>query len=252
MVDSHCHILHGLDDGARSMEDSIWMARIAAQSGIDTIIATPHHRNGMFFNEAVRVRAEVAALNEELDRRSIPLRVCPGQEVAWNRTLLDELDGNKLVALNDTQYLLLELPHREWPKDLDAVLYELRIRGVRPVIAHPERHPAIMERPELALHLAEKGAVLQLTARSVLGMLGSKPQRTGFVLCEKGRIHLVASDSHRCTRGTAELAGAYRLLERKFGYEAVHAYRANAFSLLRNESVAPVRIQRKSWLRAWR
>lgn len=253
-VDSHCHILSGLDDGAQSLEDAVLMARIAIQSGIDTIIATPHHGNGMYVNASHRIRTGVEMLNAELRRLDLAVQILPGQEIAWSSSLLEELDENQLVPLNDTGYLLLELPDHEVPKRLEDFLYELQLRGLTTVIAHPERNSAIIDRPDTAERLVEQGAVLQLAAGSVIGRFGAKARRTSYKLCAKGLVHLIASDGHNNrTRCIASLIEAYRLLERKFGIALVDAYRYNARCLIHNEDMlrqAPY--DKKRWYQTWR
>lgn len=249
IVDSHSHILPELDDGAQSLEEAVAMARAAARSGTDAIIATPHHGDGRYENDARRIRASVERLNAELESMNISLRVLPGQEIAWNGALLEELDNQDLLSLNDSVYLLLELPHYEIPRSLDETIYELELRGYVPVIAHPERNLAIIDRPDQVRRLTELGAIMQVTAGSLLGKLGRKAERTAFYLCERGLAHLVASDGHNSLRSVSELADGYGLLERKFGTAFTEGLRLNARCLLnKQDRMIPVyRPSKRKW-----
>src|SRR5690606_38562796 len=126
-IDIHCHLLPGLDDGPDELELSLRMAQQAAEEGIHTIVATPHHANGIHENDAAKVMEHVQELNRELLRRDIPVRVLPGQEVRVHRTILDELSSGYLVLNPESRHMLLELPNSQLPHYFPDLLHELRI-----------------------------------------------------------------------------------------------------------------------------
>ena len=162
MIDLHCHILPGIDDGAKTMEDSITMAMAAYEEGIHTIVATPHHQNGRFINVKEMVIEKVEELNEELEIKGVPIKILPGQEVRIHGDLLEELSKGIAIGVgNTTNYLLIEFPSGHVPQFANQILYDLKVEGYRPVIVHPERNREIMENPSVLYELVKKGIFTQ-------------------------------------------------------------------------------------------
>ena len=197
MIDLHCHILPGIDDGAADLDDSIAMALQAAEDGVRVVCATPHIRH----DHDVRIAElgeRVDALNAELAHREILVRVAAGGEVA--ETAVDGLDDHelKVVSLGEGgRWVLLEPAPGPLGHTLLAAVLSLRSRGYRSVIAHPERHPSDDMRRRLSDLVAE-GALVQVTA----ALLEGGPAAHGVLwLAEAGLVHLVASDSHSSRAG---------------------------------------------------
>lgn len=195
MIDLHSHILHGLDDGARGLEESLAIAQAAVADGIDTLAATPHVRDD-YPTTAAAMGAAVAELREALAAAAIPLELHRGGEIALNR--LGALSDEELrgFALAGSRYLLLEFPYSGWPLDLPSQIFELQAAGFFPVLAHPERSPEVIASPERLAPLVAAGALVQVTAASLDGRLGRKTQRSGLELVRRGLAHLIASDAH--------------------------------------------------------
>lgn len=253
LIDTHCHILPGLDDGSQTLEQALQMAEIAIKNGIETIIVTPHHANGAYDNPAFAVRESLSALQEELAGRNMPLRLLPGQEIRIHAGLLDEWDQGQLLCLNQSEYILLEMPHSHIPDSIYDLLYELRIKNLHPVIAHPERNAEIIAEPDRARQLAEHGALLQLTAGSVIGMHGRTIRRLALSLCRQGIVHLLGSDAHNSARCISALAEAYRVLEDQLGSSYAEYYADNANRLVSGTSIVPRDSPRQSkrWYQFW-
>ncbi|MEG0679828.1 MAG: CpsB/CapC family capsule biosynthesis tyrosine phosphatase, partial [Carnobacterium sp.] len=156
MIDLHCHILPGIDDGAKTMEDSLAMAREAVAEGITHILATPHYKNGRWTNEKDSIIQGVAAVQQELNNRVIPLTLFPGQEVHIVGELLEDIAKNKIQFIDEgNQYLLIEFPTATIPAFTDSLFFNLQKTGVTPIIVHPERNHAILNDPTLLLKLVE-------------------------------------------------------------------------------------------------
>lgn len=227
MIDLHSHILHGLDDGPGRLEESLGIARAAVADGIVAIAATPHVRDD-YPTSAAAMGAAVAELREALATEEIPLTIHTGGEIALDR--LERVDEDELrrFGLAGSHYLLLEFPYRGWPLGLPTQMFELQAAGFVPVLAHPERNPEVIARPERLAPLIAAGAVVQVTAASLDGRLGKRPQRAGLELVRRGLAHLIASDAHTpAIRGVGMSAAAAELgdeeLARRLTVEAPQA-----------------------------
>ncbi|SEN49132.1 protein-tyrosine phosphatase [Mesobacillus persicus] len=251
MIDLHCHILTGIDDGAQTDNDSLEMAKLAVQEGITTIIATPHHKNGRYLNPKQNVLAKVAELNKRLLEERIDLKILPGQETAINGELLEDFDSGQIMTLNDTNYVFVELPSDHVPRYSEKMLFDLQLKGLIPVIVHPERNREIHERPELLYKLVEKGALAQLTAGSLCGKFGKKIKSFSEQLIEANLVHFIASDAHNVTSRGFHLRQAYDVVEKLYGIDMVYLYRENAELLVEGMNVfreEPQRVKRRKFL----
>lgn len=196
MIDLHSHILPGLDDGATDIEMSLEIARSAVADGIHTIAATPHVR-GDWPTSPERMEDMVALVRNRLRAASIPLELLPGAEIALD--VLPQLDDDALRRFGlagNPSMLLIETPYLGWPLGLAETLFQLRLRGFRAVLAHPERNGEVQDNPRLLESLVAGGLLVQLTAASVDGRLGRDPRNTARRLIELRCAHLLASDGH--------------------------------------------------------
>ena len=211
MVDLHCHILPGLDDGPATMDDSLEMARVAAANGIATIVATPHVRDDHPY-PLERIDSLVAELNELLAGQGIALRVRSGGEVAVAK--LHELSDDVLgrLRLGDGRHLLVESPYTHATDLLEQEIFSAHIRGFPAMLAHPERSPSFLSDPDRLAALVERGVLCSITAGSMAGRFGRTVQRFTALLFERGLVHDVASDAH----GPVGRAPALQ-----FGFEAL-------------------------------
>ncbi|WP_404330379.1 tyrosine-protein phosphatase [Mesobacillus maritimus] len=251
MIDLHCHILPGIDDGAQSDDDSLAMARAAVQQGITTIIATPHHKNGIYENPKQDILGKVAELNKRLQAEKVDLQILPGQEPAITGELAEDFESGQIMTLNDTNYVFVELPSNHVPRYTEKLLYDLQLKGLIPVIVHPERNSEIHERPELLYKLVEKGALAQLTAGSVCGRFGKKIKSFSEQLIEANLVHFIASDAHNVTSRAFHLGQAYDVIEKQYGVDMVYLFTENAELLVEGLNVykeVPQRVKRKKFL----
>lgn len=252
MIDLHCHIIPCVDDGAQSMEEAVEMAKCAVREGITGIIATPHHANGRYMNPADQVRKAAAMLNDALKEREIPLRIYPGQEIRIFRQLI--ADRSEWMTLNDSPYVLIEFPFDEIPRYAEETFHELRVMGLVPIIAHPERYQEMVKRPESLLRFVEAGALAQVTSQSVTGALGKKIQAAALQMCRQNLIHFIASDAHDRSRRPFALKEAYAVLEQKLGLKYVYYFQRNAEAVLNSASIDPLEPNfiGKKWYKFWR
>lgn len=212
VIDLHSHILAGIDDGARTMEEARELARGAAAEGVEAIAATPHVRADYPTTPEVMEQA-VAELRDDLQRHEIPVRILPGGEI--DLTLLWVLPPEVLVRFSLAQtgrYLLLEVPYRGWPRALESAVPALRGRGLTPILAHPERNPEVQDRPQRLKPLVEAGALVQITAASVDGRLDRAAQAAAERLIALGLVHVLATDAHGPHIREAGLAAATEAL----------------------------------------
>jgi protein-tyrosine phosphatase len=209
LIDLHSHILPALDDGALDMDDAVGMARQAAADGIRTVCATPHIRHD---HDVVIAELEtrVAGLNAELRERGIDVEVLTGGEVA--ETALEGLSDDELAAVSlggGGRWILVEPAPGPLGPSLAAAVDQLRSRGFRSVVAHPERHAADRLEQRLAA-LVERGALVQVTA----AMLEHEHAAPVIVrLTEHGLVHLLGSDAHSSHAGRPlRLSGGFAAL----------------------------------------
>jgi protein-tyrosine phosphatase len=225
MIDVHSHILPGIDDGARDLEEALEMARLAVADGIRVMVATPHlfkHKSvdPDAINEKKVILEHLNAFRDKLAQEGIGLEILPGCDVPLSVEALSLLEADRVLTVNDgKRYLLLELPHFSIPPSLEDICFRLQSWGLTPIITHPERHPLILERPERLERLVDLGCLAQLTAGSLTGAFGRQVARVSRQLVKKGYIHLLASDAHN-TRGRPPiLSKAVRELARLIGPE---------------------------------
>ncbi|SEI77101.1 protein-tyrosine phosphatase [Alkalibacterium gilvum] len=218
MIDLHCHILPGIDDGAKTMADSIAMAELAISEGITHILATPHHMNRSWINDKQKVLSLVDELQEELDRRQIDLTIFPGQEVRLYGDILKGIKDNQILFIDEQkQYVLIEFPTETVPTYAERLFFDLQSHGKTPIIVHPERNHDILKHPDRLKNLVDKGALAQLTAASYTGGFGSKIQKFSKQLIEANLVHFLASDAHNVTNRAFHMQEAYDKLSKEYG-----------------------------------
>lgn len=222
MIDLHCHILPGMDDGAAMMDDALEMAHMAALSGVRTVVATPHcNRPGNpddnFAGQELTDRLQ--GLRSALQEAQIPLCILPGAEVFCTPRMAQLLEDGKLLTLANSKYMLMEFYFDESPEFMEDCFGRVLRRGKVPVVAHPERYEAVFRNPELVARWFRKGLVIQLNKGSILGRLGSHAEAVSKYLLEQGLAHVVASDAHSSRVRTPHMAQVAHHLEQHYAPE---------------------------------
>ena len=225
MIDLHCHILPGVDDGAQSPEESLSMARKAVEDGIHTIVATPHTLNGIYFNPVRKVISRVSDLQDVLLKNHINLRLYAGADVYLSPHMLEQIEGGDACTINNAKrYMLLEFPPQALPPGVKDEIFTLKVNGITPIITHPERHSVIQHDMDILYELVSMGALCQVTAMSITGDFGGTVRQCSNMLLKHRLIHVIASDAHssetrppvlsQALEATAEIMGSYEDAER--------------------------------------
>lgn len=238
MVDLHCHLLPGIDDGSKNMKISLRLAKEATKNGITHALLTPHHMNGRYVNHKQDVIKLTTEFQKELKNHSIPLTVFPGQEVRINGRLIEALDKDDILfADEDNRYLMLEFPDDDVPHYTNQMIFELQQRGIIPVIVHPERNTKIMTHPELLYQLLQKGCLSQITASSYVGTFGKRVEDFSRKLIANGQGYLFASDAHDLPGRKYEMHQAFNKLSKEFDKKLANCYASNARAIINGENV---------------
>jgi len=220
MVDIHCHILPGIDDGPKSMEEACAMAEMAVADGITHVIGTPHaHPEHAFDIERNR------GLRDELQAKfEGRLKLATGCDFHLSfENLQDIRHAAWRYTLNQKSYLLVEFADFSIPPSLDQALHELQLAGLKPIVTHPERNPLIRAQPERLYKWLRQGCYVQVTAQSLAGRWGESAQEMTQEWLDMGAVHFVASDAHNTTTRPLQLRGTYELLAKERGEETARA-----------------------------
>jgi protein-tyrosine phosphatase len=197
MIDIHCHILPNIDDGANSLDEALDMAKLALQSGVNAIVATPHFRGDPESLEQIQlIEKRYQELKQALNIWGIPLRLHKGAEILCTDKTPELAASGQLPTVSNSRYVLTEFYFDESFEFMDNCLSEISSCGYRPIIAHPERYNVIQQEPLRARLWANHEYVLQLNKGSVFGSFGPETERTANALLELGLAHLFASDAH--------------------------------------------------------
>ncbi len=220
MVDLHCHILSGMDDGAKTAEESLTMAEMAIADGITHVVATPHSSNEYRFDFAAVQRA-VAELQKAVGDR---LTLASGCDFHLNPENLAALQKNAATfCIHQKDYLLVEFSEFSVPPGMDQIIYEIQLAGVRPIITHPERNGIMRTQPERFEKWVRNGCYAQVTGGSLTGTFGPGAQQSSLEWIARGLVHFVASDAHNTTGRPHKLRAAYEAVRSEFGKEKAEA-----------------------------
>jgi len=217
-TDIHCHCLPGLDDGPRTMAETLALCRRLVAEGIATVVATPHQL-GRFDgrNDAKRVRDVTSRLNAQLQKAGIRLTVLPGGDVRVDERVCRLLQDDKVLTLADAgKYILLELPYEIFI-DIEPLLTELAALKVKSIISHPERHSALLQQPKVALRWLDIGAYFQINAGSLLGNFGPEACEAAWHFLSSGWASLVATDAHNTNERRPCMSDAFKLIRTRLG-----------------------------------
>ncbi|WP_243454325.1 tyrosine-protein phosphatase [Desulfosporosinus fructosivorans] len=197
----HSHILPGLDDGAKDMAETLEMVRQLQESGFKTIFATPHVLEGRDYLHPAEILTVTEQVRQRVAEAGIKIEILPGAENYIFPDMAKWFSAGKLLTLGNTgKYLLVELPMREIPHYTDQVFFELQVKGLTPILAHPERNLGLNDEPKRLLEWAKRGILFQMNVRSLSGYYGPRPKMLAELMLSNGLIHLIGSDAHRVSR----------------------------------------------------
>lgn len=233
-VDIHSHILPEVDDGARTLDESLTMLRMAASDGTRVMVATPHAQR--VTPEIVRVGVEY--LRSAASANGIDITILGGSEVRFSANLAEDYRAGKLITIDDAGYLLIEFPFGdEWPALVRSTLYALQLAGAMPIVAHAERYPAVQNDPSILVELAKLDIPIQINAGSLLGDEGETARQTAELLLKANLAHILASDGHRPDKRKPLLQSAYDRIEQLAGANQVALMQQNASRAIAGRSL---------------
>jgi protein-tyrosine phosphatase len=238
MVDLHCHILPGLDDGPATMEESVAMAESAIADGITHVVATPHSSNEYLFEYS-----HVRQLRDELQAKiGDRLKIATGCDFHLNPENLESLRKDaRQFCINQRDFLLLEFNEFSIPPSIDQKLHEIQLAGVQPVITHPERNGILRAHPERLRKWVRQGCFAQVTGGALTGGFGAGSKQDALRWIGEGVIHFVASDAHNTRRRPLRLQPAYDVVVDRFGQEKAHAlFRDNPLAVFEGRELPHV------------
>jgi protein-tyrosine phosphatase len=216
-IDIHCHILPGIDDGPLSIEESSKMIEVARKDGIAHIFATPHIIDGMYENGAGTIIESVERLRTHASNK---LNIYYGADVRITFDLIERIERKEVLTLNGSRYMLIEFPEYIVPPHVDNLIFNLKHRGITPIITHPERHLRLMHDLSALGALRETGALCQITAMSITGGFGRSVRKACFNMMKEGLVDFVASDAHNARGRPPILSKAYEEIKKEFGRDS--------------------------------
>lgn len=219
MIDIHCHILPNVDDGSESLEESIAMAKIAESEGITKIINTSHCHFDFKYKKGNELKLELEKFNQALKEENINIEVLLGNELYYTSDLIERFDELDFFSMNNSKYILMEFSPINFPKNIEDVIYEIKIRGYIPIIAHAERYKQVQEDVNIVLDCIKEGALIQVNASSILGKNGEKAEDTSKKLLDNNMVHFVATDAHSSNRRRPLIKDSYNYILKNYGKE---------------------------------
>jgi protein-tyrosine phosphatase len=252
-VDIHCHLIPGIDDGAKNWDETLAMARMAVADGIGTIVVTPHQLGSFSHNQAATIRARTTELQTFLEEHQIPLRVLAGADVRIEANLAARIVRGEVLSLADQRrHVLLELPH-ELYVPLDRLLADLAGVGLVGILSHPERNLGILAQASVVQSLTAAGCLMQVTAGSLLGGFGSASQKLSDRLIQQGLVHFISTDAHGPKSRCPSMRQAFDRVVELAGWEtALDLCCRNPAAVAAGQNVAASRrMARPSRLGSW-
>ncbi|MDK9866999.1 hypothetical protein AST01_03470 [Staphylococcus equorum] len=215
MIDIHNHILWDVDDGPKTIENSIEMARQAVEIGISHIITTPHYYSGKYEVNKNQLRSQTRILNSKLVELNIPIKLKVGQEVYFSERLFEDLEFGHIAPIEGTQYILIEMSFIEIPLYAFDFLLKLVEKGYKPIIAHPERYNSIQHNLYILDRLVDIGCVLQMNAGSLLGLYGKPAKKVAKFMIKNCKLHIIGSDAHNNNKRPFLIGKVYNKIHSK-------------------------------------
>ena len=197
MIDIHAHISTNVDDGARSVEETFNILKEAQEAGFTDVILTSHFLLNYYETDAQELIFWKDKLQEVLDQRGPNIKLHSGMEIYISNQMEELMQKNKLLTLANSRYMLIELPIASNVQYLDYVIYYLEAKGIKPIIAHPERYKCVQKDPDIVEEYIEKGCLIQCNYGSIVNLYGREAEKTIKTLLKKNQVHFLGSDVHR-------------------------------------------------------
>lgn len=236
MLDIHSHILPGIDDGSKKLDISLEMIKRSIDEGTKDIVLTPHYRRGYFYTPYEEVKSITKILNEFIKSEGLDCNLYFGQEIYYSDKIIEDLEEGLIGTINGGKYMLVEFPMRKIPNDAADFMYELKIRGIVPIIAHPERYNDVIKDATILNQFVDEGCLFQMNAGSILGEFGSSVKKCAEKLIKNDFYSFIGSDAHNnSSRNTGVLEGLKAL--GKINHDLEQDIIMNADKLLQDEEI---------------
>ncbi|MCB9638959.1 MAG: hypothetical protein H6727_08675 [Myxococcales bacterium] len=221
MIDIHNHLLPGIDDGAGDWDESLAMMRAFVDAGFSTLSISSHLHHPLFPESSAPVIRDLAAqAQQQADAHEIPLRILPGCEIYFQDALMDWIEQEQVVPVGGQgKYLLIEFSTRDTMRMMNELAFQLQMKGIRPVLAHPERYEALQARPDLIRDWIRSGWWMQLDLPSIIGETGPIIQKLAIKILKDGHFHVASTDLHKAPDDPTYLKAMLKKLVKLAGEE---------------------------------
>ncbi len=197
MIDLHSHILPNIDDGSKSIEETFNLIKEAQNVGFEAVVLTSHYMEGYYETDSKEREVWLNAISQNLDTKNINIKLYLGNEIYMSENIIKLLEEGRASTINNTSYVLFEMPLNAEPLNLYDVVYQMQQCKIVPILAHPERYSFVQNEPELIYDLIQKGVLMQANYGSIIGQYGTKAQIIVKKFLENNMIHFFGSDVHR-------------------------------------------------------
>lgn len=252
MYDIHSHIIDGIDDGAKDFEDSCSMCYAAAKDRLKAVVATPHYMEGVSTVSWPRLKSKIDLLNRKLKSEGVDLAILPGMEVYICPDLIELYCRGDIITLNNSKYMLIEFSsYGGIPPYTENILFGLQLKGVKPIIAHPERYRSVIKDINIVYTLIDKGCLIQINSGSLEGSFGKDVMKTAYALLDHQMVHAVATDNHSSEGRISSYRSCYKLIAKKYNKSvADDLFINNPRKIINDENIQisePINFKKK-WL----
>ena len=238
MIDFHSHIVYDVDDGSQTIENSIKILKRAEKAGFHSIILTPHYMEDYYEYSKDQIKERIEELENICEEENINIKLYQANEIYITNRMVDLLDKEIASSINDSRYVLFELPMNDEPANLLEVMYSLLENGKVPIIAHPERYVYIQKDPNKLLELIENGVLFQTNYGSILGQYGKEIQKTAKLLIENNFIHFLGTDVHKTGRIYQDIEEIKKQLRKIISEEKIlELTEKNAEKVIKDEEI---------------
>lgn len=249
MIDIHSHLIYNVDDGAKSIEETLYMIKEAYNVGFTDIILTPHYMIDYYTEDSTENAKKIDSIRDRLDNIKVTLH--QGNEIYANANLINLVKEKKAVTLAESKYILFELPMHENPFNLDEIVYSILENGYVPIIAHPERYKYVQENPNMLIDYKERGVLFQSNYGSIVGRYGDNVKETLKKLLKSNMIHFLATDTHRPNTLYNSMPKIIKELNKLIKKDKVEELTTiNPLKILKNEDIEveePIFIKNSVW-----
>lgn len=236
MIDIHSHIIPNVDDGAKNIDITLDMLRLARESGTKKLVLTPHYFLGRFEVNREKIEKIAIRLKELLIKENIDLEIYVGQEVYFTKYIIEQLQSGEIATINNSKYLLIEFNMNSIDKEALEIIHEMKIQGIVPVIAHPERYVEFQKKPSLINQYMEMGCLFQLNANSLSGLLGRESEKLAKMYLKENLYSFLGSDAHGNGRRNTNIQ-QYKSIIEGINCDFIKQSTENGIKLLNNQDI---------------